>query len=217
MVGVVVGVLLENRIRGEEKKEVKAENLQLLANRVTSQLIGLLTHIGMNQAKLSPILAENLEGKSPSKADFRSMIDNALSAYPFPDPSDIQLSREDPSGYGILMVSAQISQYVKEANTAAAESRANGQDVKYASNFLAMNDRIVAKAYILETAEAQFKAYLETLQDIFGRKFKPEEKDAAVKKMVNDLEKSYSIAVEMGEALDGYRKTAGDYLRKIGW
>ncbi len=217
VIGVVAGVLLDRRMKEGERKELKAQRIELLANRVLRQLHGLLTHVGVNQAKLTTILAENLEGKSPSRVDFKQMITDALSAYPLPSPEEIPFPKDDSYGYPLVAVSAQISDFVREANAAAEELKAGKQDAERVSNFVVMNDRAVSKDIIIHTAETQFRAYLETLEDIYGRKLNPKERDAGVKKLVSDLDRSYSLAVTMGESLNGYRKSTTGYLRNIGW
>lgn len=217
VIGVVVGVLLDRRLKTQERKEVKAERVVLLASMVSSQLGGLLSHIGKNRDRLEPILAENLEGKSPSKSDFESMITNALLAYPLPIPLEIPFPKDDQYGYTLAAISASIMNDVREANTAADNLKAGKRDAEHVSKFIVMNDKAVSKNIILHAASRQFESYLDTLGELYGRKMKKEEKDMAVKKLTSDLEHSYSIAVEMGESLDGYTKVAEDYLRKVGW
>lgn len=214
---MAVGVLLERQIRAGERKELKRDRLVILASRVQSQLSGLLTHIGMNEGKLTAILAENLEGKSPGKADFEKMIAAALSAYPLPVPEEIPFPTDDPSGYPLVAMSAQTIEYAREANAAAEELKAGNNDAAHVSNFIVLNDRTVTKDTVMAAAKAESEVYLEALGEIYERKLKPEEKDALVQKLVSDLERSYSIGVGMGKSMDGYRKIAKDYLVCIGW
>jgi len=215
--GVVAGVLLERQIRVGERKELKVDRTVLLAIRVQGQVGGLLTHLGMNEGKLTPLLAENLEGKSPSKTDFERMITEALSAYPLPIPPEIEFPTDDPTGYPLVAMAAQTIEYAREANAAAEELKAGKMDAEHVSNFIVLNDRAVTKDTILGTAKAEYSAYLDALEEISRKKFKPEDKDAMVKKLVSDSERSYLIGVEMGRSMDGYRKIAGDYLRHVGW
>jgi len=217
LLGVVAGVFLDRYFKSEARKEEKAERVVLLAHRTAGVLHHLIHYIGLNHAKLEPILSKNLEGKSPTASEYRRIVEDALSTFPLPDLERIPFPEQDSEGYVLVAVSDLIREYVREANEAAEPLKAGKRDVASVSQFVVAAERAVDTDVILEVARKEFSVYLDSLELIHGRELKKKEKEDATAKFRSDLELSYQAAVLLGDKATEFRKFVEGYLKKVGW
>jgi hypothetical protein len=217
IVGVIVGIFAAGELDARRRKQTKIERVTLYEHQAISVFHRLLNHVGINISKLSPIFAENLEGKSPNKEEIRKLVEDALEAFPFPEPDTLQFPKEDPSGYALIAISRTVGEYVQEANRSAQVLKSGNWDVASVSKFLVAADIAADKQNIINTAKVGYSEYMNSIEEFYGRKSSQKERDASMQKFILDLETLYEVAQKMGTSKDGYIRTTSEYLRSIGW
>lgn len=214
VVGVLVGIVARGEIDDRRVRNANAEKVILTAFRIQSVYQGLVHHVGVNTSKLTPILAQNMEGKGFDKPRMEKLIGSALEAFPLPEPQ-VQYPEKDSYGYDLVAISNMMMDYVRVANKIAMELKAGDRSANQVNRFLIAANAATDVNIIIQAAEAGFGQYMDSLALVHGNKLSAKRKAQEVKEFGSNLREVYKAAVEVAKQSDGYWKSNDEFLRSL--
>ncbi len=193
----------------------------LLTNRATEAITVLLTHRAANEAKLSPIVAENLGTRPPKTfAEFKSALNQALEAFPFPLPGGNWTDQDFLHGFGINASTRLLRTEVIRINNSASKLKQKDQQSREeVAEFLSEATLLVDPSILISWERAQFESFAKELWELHGRSPERDKKEA--KKIADEFEASawavYHSSENLATIVARGSSLIQDYLGKIDW
>ncbi len=177
----------------------------------------LIKVIGMNQSKLNPIMVKSLEEKKLGKEQFRKIVDDAQSVFPLPLPEEIPLPKDDAYGYALIEIANLIRGYVVTSNELAQKIKSGDSSSELLAQFMVSLEMSVDIDTVIDSGAKGFSIYLDSLEDIHGKKMPNKEREQGIAKFESDLRTTYSHAVELGKKIEEGVASNTNFLKQIDW
>jgi hypothetical protein len=204
ILGVVVGSYLQFEYSELSRKRAALNTVAVVGLQVLASMQDLMIHVGRNEDKLEPIVAETWEKNVPkTRQELNAILDSALEAFPLPMPAEATASVEEPYSLVVRMNLKDVRQIVEDINKSAEVIRSPAsRDDKTVAAFLGRVQWFSTPENVKAVLVSIYGNMIDAVWSAAGKKLSVKEKAKHLQQFRLAVDEEYSDKVDVVKTYD---------------